>query len=184
MKNVGFYTHPRNWFLSNPHSLLNRARMAQRQLLCFCISAFWIHPPQRQQLYFCICNTTPTTPKQYNISIETRISLWAHIYIIYWFVCCFGPSGKFWPLFLLGGGPLMSKSSFAQKKFHHRDKKSGWNRPNQIYILAGVFGGACVLLILSVIALAICVMKWVPWKLYFEDTIREQLFTYDEVIAW
>merc|ERR1712212_1171576 len=29
----------------------------------------------------------------------------------------------------------------------------------QIYILAGVFGGACVLLILAVIALAVCVVK-------------------------
>ena len=33
-------THPRNWFLSNPHSLLNCARRAQRQLLA------WFQPPQ------------------------------------------------------------------------------------------------------------------------------------------
>ena len=33
-------THPRNRFLSNPHSLLNRARRAQRQLLA------WFQPPQ------------------------------------------------------------------------------------------------------------------------------------------
>merc|ERR1711990_440328 len=30
---------------------------------------------------------------------------------------------------------------------------------DQIFILAGVFGGACVLLILAVIALAVCVVK-------------------------
>ena len=29
----------------------------------------------------------------------------------------------------------------------------------QIFILAGVFGGACVLLILAVIALSVCVLK-------------------------
>ena len=39
------------------------------------------------------------------------------------------------------------------------DVKSGKNKPNQIFILAGVFGGACVLLILAVIALAVCVAK-------------------------
>merc|ERR1712173_22521 len=33
-------THPRNKFLSNPQSLLNRARRAQRQLLA------WFQPPQ------------------------------------------------------------------------------------------------------------------------------------------
>ena len=33
-------THPRNWFLSNPQSLLNSARRAQRQLLA------WFQPPQ------------------------------------------------------------------------------------------------------------------------------------------
>ena len=30
---------------------------------------------------------------------------------------------------------------------------------HQIFILAGVFGGACVLLILAVIALSVCVLK-------------------------
>ena len=33
-------THPRNWFLSNPHSLLNRARRAQRKFLA------WFQTPQ------------------------------------------------------------------------------------------------------------------------------------------
>ena len=47
---------------------------------------------------------------------------------------------------------------------HRKVVKSGWNGPHQIFILAAVFGGACVLLILAVIALAVCVLKWAPSK--------------------
>ena len=53
--------------------------------------------------------------------------MWAHIYIIYWFVCCFGPSGKFWPLFHMGGGPLMSKLPFVRFcLFRELRRWNGW----------------------------------------------------------
>ena len=55
IENVGFYKHPRNRFLSNPHLPLNRAGRAQRHLLYFCI--FLIHPPQ---------SPTQPRPVQYN----------------------------------------------------------------------------------------------------------------------
>ena len=41
IENIGFYKHPRNRFLSNPHLPLNRAGRAQRHLLYFCI----LNPP-------------------------------------------------------------------------------------------------------------------------------------------
>ena len=40
-------THPRNWFLSNPHSLLNRARRAQRKFLAWFQTPHTVSRPSR-----------------------------------------------------------------------------------------------------------------------------------------